>query len=243
MQYTGEFLAVAKLVQDAAQGGMVLVSEGAKAQLSLSSKDNVVVAHAGEHELSSTNPNTHLYAATKETLLPRLVHLGPVRSIRPLSLGFLAAPFSEAAIGFMTASGLSLLHAYSAGLAAESVAVYRRTVQAELMRRGGYLVEESGGLHLVAFHRASRAIRWALNSVQLCMEADWPRELLEHELGGGWPRVLKPDAPCVQLLTQVTCHASGQCTRPLNPVVIAPLPGHAECRGGEPGPQGGRGAR
>lgn len=38
----------------------------------------------------------------------------------------------------------------------------------------------------VAMCRPTPALRWALATVRACMQADWPSELLGHELGGGW---------------------------------------------------------
>ncbi|KAJ9528482.1 hypothetical protein QJQ45_020540 [Haematococcus lacustris] len=47
----------------------------------------------------------------------------------------------------------------------------------------GYLVEVTEGLLLVAALRPSCAIRWALSLMRSCLAADWPEELLAHELG------------------------------------------------------------
>eukprot|EP00197_Chlamydomonas_leiostraca_P003342 CAMPEP_0202876200 /NCGR_PEP_ID=MMETSP1391-20130828/28640_1 /ASSEMBLY_ACC=CAM_ASM_000867 /TAXON_ID=1034604 /ORGANISM="Chlamydomonas leiostraca, Strain SAG 11-49" /LENGTH=51 /DNA_ID=CAMNT_0049557995 /DNA_START=1 /DNA_END=153 /DNA_ORIENTATION=- len=51
----------------------------------------------------------------------------------------------------MHAVGLASLQTYDMGLAAHSLAVYRRTASLALNACGGYLVEESDGLLLVAF--------------------------------------------------------------------------------------------
>ncbi len=48
----------------------------------------------------------------------------------------------------------------------------------------GYLVNSSNGLVVTAFEDPARAIRWALSTMAVCLDAEWDPELLEHELGG-----------------------------------------------------------
>ncbi len=67
--------------------------------------------------------------------------------------------------------------------AAQSLALYRSIAGELLMALGGYLMEAVDGLVLVAFPRPAQAMRWALALVDACLNADWPSELLEHELG------------------------------------------------------------
>jgi hypothetical protein len=49
-------------------------------------------------------------------------------------------------------------------------------------RFGGYLVNANSGLVLAAFKEPAHALRWALSTIHLCLEADWDPELLTHEL-------------------------------------------------------------
>lgn len=47
------------------------------------------------------------------------------------------------------------------------------TVQAGLLQAGGYLLEGEDSLALTAFTRPAKAIRWALDSIDACLHADW----------------------------------------------------------------------
>ena len=82
MQYGGEGMAMAKAVQDAAQGAMVLLSESTfrhchPEQLR---QVGIMVGHMGEHVLKEGKPAVHVYAAmTRATLIHRFASLGPVR--------------------------------------------------------------------------------------------------------------------------------------------------------------------
>jgi hypothetical protein len=58
--------------------------------------------------------------------------------------------------------------------------------QEHMRPAGGYLVENTDGLLLVAFPASPSpgpALRWAVSVVRACLHAPWPQELLEHELG------------------------------------------------------------
>lgn len=50
----------------------------------------------------------------------------------------------------------------------------------------GYLVSSHGAMVLAVFCSPAAAIRWALATQRECLDAEWPEELLEHELGGGY---------------------------------------------------------
>jgi hypothetical protein len=47
----------------------------------------------------------------------------------------------------------------------------------------------------------SRSCRWALDTVQACLEAAWPAELLQHELGGELFKVAQHTYICIDIVT------------------------------------------
>uniref|UniRef100_A0A7S3VU00 Guanylate cyclase domain-containing protein n=1 Tax=Dunaliella tertiolecta TaxID=3047 RepID=A0A7S3VU00_DUNTE len=139
----------------------------------------------GEHVLGKGQEQVciQLYQVLPRQLAHRAAQLGSVRSIHQLSHGFLEAPSNSAAICFMKVSYLKALEMWNPDVTAAALELWRTTVQGILIKRGGYLVEAVDGLCLAAFTRPSSAIRWALESIEACLNADWPSELLETELG------------------------------------------------------------
>ncbi len=49
--------------------------------------------------------------------------------------------------------------------------------------QGGYAVEVAEGLVLAALGSPTAALHWATATIEACLEAAWPQELLEHQLG------------------------------------------------------------
>uniref|UniRef100_A0A7S3VSP0 Guanylate cyclase domain-containing protein n=1 Tax=Dunaliella tertiolecta TaxID=3047 RepID=A0A7S3VSP0_DUNTE len=139
----------------------------------------------GEHVLGKGQEQVciQLYQVLPRQLVHRAPQLGPVRSIHQLSHGFLEAPSNSAAICFMTVSYLKALELWNPDVTAAALKLWHTTVQGILIKRGGYLVEAGDGLCLAAFSRPSSAIRWALECIEACLNADWPAELLETEFG------------------------------------------------------------
>uniref|UniRef100_A0A7S3R6S4 Guanylate cyclase domain-containing protein n=1 Tax=Dunaliella tertiolecta TaxID=3047 RepID=A0A7S3R6S4_DUNTE len=139
----------------------------------------------GEHVLGKGQEQVciQLYQVLPRQLVHRAPQLGPVRSIHQLSHGFLEAPSNSAAICFMSVSYLKALELWNPDVTAAALEQWHTTVQGILTKRGGYLVEAVDGLCLAAFTCPSSAIRWALESIEACLNADWPPELLETELG------------------------------------------------------------
>jgi len=185
-QYSGPAMAAAKAVVDAAQGGMVLISPETFQQIPAKLlRKKLLVASMGEHMLGKGQEQVcmQLYQVLPRELVHRAPHLGPVRSIHQLSHGFLEAPSNSAAICFMSVSYLKALELWNPDVTAAALEQWHTTVQGILTKRGGYLVEAVDGLCLAAFTCPSSAIRWALESIEACLNADWPSELLETELG------------------------------------------------------------
>lgn len=131
--------------------------------------------------LSSTA--VQLYQLLPGSLLYRAAHLGPVRSVSQRGLGALAAPYGHAAVVFMGVVGHGTLAAWDASVTAAAVALYQEAAQSLLYAHGGYLLEAVDGLCLAAFSRPAAAIRWSLDTVSACLAAQWPPQLLAHELG------------------------------------------------------------
>ncbi len=74
----------------------------------------VTLAHLGYHELKEGWAPVPVYGAlTYPTMLMRLGLLGPVRSIRQTSAGFLQAPTGVATICFMSAQSVSALMSWN----------------------------------------------------------------------------------------------------------------------------------
>ena len=60
------------------------------------------------------------------------------------------------------------------------------SAQTLLTHMGGVVVDDSEGYVIASFTSAAVALRWALTTMQLCMQAEWPQELLQNQLGGGY---------------------------------------------------------
>jgi hypothetical protein len=123
-------------------------------------------------------------AYTSACTLRSVAHLGPVKSVAQTEAGMLDAPCGTAAICFMYALGVTALAAWDQAVAADSLAVYHEAVTTLLHKHGGYRVDAGpDGLSLAAFLDGAAAVRWALDTVDACLHADWPQELLDHPLG------------------------------------------------------------
>lgn len=59
----------------------------------------------------------------------------------------------------------------------------REIANGALWEHGGCLVDDTDSMLLAAFTRPSSALRWAVQTVNDCLHADWPPELLRSELG------------------------------------------------------------
>ncbi|GFH06079.1 guanylate cyclase domain-containing protein [Haematococcus lacustris] len=137
--------------------------------------------------LATHNPHDALLLATSihQQLLQCSWFLDacPVRCLRPLSTTFLDAPFSQAAVVYLYVVGLGSLAAWNSQVTATAMGLCLSILNRQLHLYGGYCVEQAESLCLATFCHPHTAIRWALACIQLCLAADWPQELLEHELG------------------------------------------------------------
>jgi hypothetical protein len=88
----------------------------------------------------------------------------------------------SASIVFMKATGVATLSAWDAAITKAALQLYHTTVSQLLPGYCGYVVEMAEELSLCAFQSPEAAIAWALAARASLLAADWPAELLEHEL-------------------------------------------------------------
>ncbi|KAG2487560.1 hypothetical protein HYH03_013839 [Edaphochlamys debaryana] len=158
-QYSGTCMRVARLVSDAALGGMVLLSECAKDQLEAEAAEwqGLVRRHApitlwmGLHRLAPDLAPVHLYQVMLESLIARLALLQrPLRTIgpeRPLA-GVLPAPAFLGAAARICISGAATLLAWDAKVVTEALELFHGVLLEELRRYEGrvYVLEGAQGL-------------------------------------------------------------------------------------------------
>ncbi|KAG2449099.1 hypothetical protein HYH02_005847 [Chlamydomonas schloesseri] len=163
VQYSGLCMRLAKLVSDAAHGGMVLLSESARRALEATlvnapeelekvlRKHQPLLAWMGAHHLAPDLPPQQLYQLVSGALLPRLVLLSarPLRTqgvVHPLG-GVLAAPVRQAAAARLSVSGVATLLAWNAEVTERALGLLHR-VLLDLLRELGervYVVEGADG--------------------------------------------------------------------------------------------------
>ncbi|KAG2431588.1 hypothetical protein HYH02_013281 [Chlamydomonas schloesseri] len=190
LEYGGKSLKAAKAVCDAAQGGMVLLTGETFRQMTAAEDDEpastVVVLHMGDFwpgpQDESAWPAEALPLPLYSALLPPLA--GRLPLLGPAAAGTLEAPVvGRVAVVFMHAVGHSVLKAWNAAVAGQALAIYGGLAKRLLRELGGYTVELSDGLCLATFSDCYSAAAFALRAKDGLLDADWPLELLEHELG------------------------------------------------------------
>eukprot|EP00198_Chlamydomonas_reinhardtii_P013206 XP_001702543.1 predicted protein [Chlamydomonas reinhardtii] len=190
-----QFMRMAKsTVQDAgpapaSRGGKKLVA--ARPSLPPDTAGTVTTGAAGSGDVP-------LFVAVPASLLCRLAHTPPLRTLRQVQLGSLAAPTGSVTIAFMKVVGASTLLTELPGPASRALDQFQRLACGLLMgaeettehgaaldfrgRSGGYLVEGGDGLVLAAFGSPLAAVEWALDTVEALRELVWEEELLAHEM-------------------------------------------------------------
>ncbi|KXZ47867.1 hypothetical protein GPECTOR_32g480 [Gonium pectorale] len=123
-----------------------------------------------------------LYVAVHASLLCRLALSPPLRSVRVVELGSLAAPIGCITVAFMKVVGASTLLADLPGPASRALDQFARLACGLLGGAGGYLVEGGDGLLLAAFEAPPAAVEWALDCVEGLKRVEWEEELLIHEM-------------------------------------------------------------
>lgn len=185
LQHSGQGLQVAKMVTDAALGGMILATGDVFERLHAEQLNNCLVIHMGQHHLKdyhSTGPH-HLYQLLAPALRCRaavLTTLNTPSQVLPGALDALAGGWL--AVSFMKVAGVQQLLAWDGDVTSDALRRWRHVAEHEMRRHKGYLVEATDEFMLVAFPVSSSALLWGLQVQQRLLAADWPPALLRHEL-------------------------------------------------------------
>ncbi|GIL94169.1 hypothetical protein Vretimale_333 [Volvox reticuliferus] len=182
---------MAKAVSDAANGGMIVLSDSTAGLLlgvpevaALLAGEGTEVWHLGRVKLADDLRDVEMFQVVTPSLAPRLALQQPIRVKAQLLPGVLAAPAGNVALVRLHVSGLVLLRATDVMLAAEVAGVLESLLVESLPLMGGYLSEaRQGGAEgiTVAFSDCLRAVAWALAVQADMLHWNWSRELLSHE--------------------------------------------------------------
>ncbi|KAG1658640.1 hypothetical protein FOA52_006402 [Chlamydomonas sp. UWO 241] len=161
MFFIGTPLALAKAVDHAGAGGMILMTQ---------------VKDAG------LNP-VCLCQAIARPLVPRLAAFEALRDVEKLQLSVLDATLGNVTIAFVNIVGMLTLQAWNKDHAARALSVCCALSTRLLRQAGGYLVElTSSGMCVAAFREPASAVAWGLCLIEVMKHADCDEELLAHEL-------------------------------------------------------------
>ncbi|KAG2484649.1 hypothetical protein HYH03_016602 [Edaphochlamys debaryana] len=148
---------------------------------------------AHQHELQQPTaqagpaPETlSVFWLTSPALSQRLVLVPPPRlkaDLAPLQ-DVLEAPVGRVSYVVVQVPAASTLLAWNRDVAGEALRLFREAAAAQLREvQGGYLCSSPHeGELCAAFNTASAAVRWAEGLRRQLLDADWPEELLAHEL-------------------------------------------------------------
>ncbi|GLI64166.1 hypothetical protein VaNZ11_007352 [Volvox africanus] len=191
ISFCGMAIRMAKAVSDAANGGMIVLSDTAAGLLlgtpevaALLAGEGTVVWHLGRVKLASDLRDVEMFQVLTPSLAPRLALQQPIRVRAQLLPGVLAAPAGNVALVRLHVSGMVLLRATDVMLAEELAGVLEALLVESLPLLGGYLSEaRQGGAEgiTVAFPDCLRAVAWALAVQADMLHWNWSRELLNHE--------------------------------------------------------------
>ncbi|KXZ50689.1 hypothetical protein GPECTOR_15g373 [Gonium pectorale] len=123
-----------------------------------------------------------VFLAVHPSLVCRLALSPPLRVVRTVALGSLAAPVRHVTVVFMKVVGASTLIADLPGPACRALGQFQCLGAGLLAGAGGYLVEGADGLLLAAFGSPGAAVEWALECVAALRQQTWEEELLAHEM-------------------------------------------------------------
>ncbi|GFR41382.1 hypothetical protein Agub_g2065 [Astrephomene gubernaculifera] len=158
--YSGNPLRLAKAVSDAANGGMILLSETALQQLLLDPSapkalQNVLLLWMGQHHLGAGLHDMHLFQALARSLTARLALQRPLRThaLLPPFHGALCAPMQHGVLARLTVVGAGALLAWNRSVASYALDLLYEAVTEELrtaVPAGSaqpYIVEGAFGLY------------------------------------------------------------------------------------------------
>ncbi|GFR50637.1 hypothetical protein Agub_g12884, partial [Astrephomene gubernaculifera] len=199
--YSGSAMRNARLLSDAALGGMVVLSAATLQRLQPLPNEKLpagtLVWHAGRFRLGDKDGclSLDVYQALLPALLPRLQAFRgvPLRVVAALMPGLLEAPVGPVALAACQVVGVEVLRCWNLGVAEEALEAFRWQAAEVVAEQGGTLVDLEGGAAVAAFTRAYPAVTSLLTlEDDLKSAVPWPAPLLEHELGEEICCVLPP---------------------------------------------------
>ncbi|KAG2496361.1 hypothetical protein HYH03_005591 [Edaphochlamys debaryana] len=188
--YKGDFAELAKLVSDAAPGGLITLSHYAFARLrhtqpgtgsSAADALNDQSTHDGPPSIEVEEPHA-LFLAVPPSLLCRLALRPQLRVVRTVKLGSLAAPVRRVTVAFMKVVGASSILSDLPGPGARALEAFQQIAGRLLTPGGGYKVEGADGLVLAVFASPVAALAWACSCITALCQHQWEDALLAHEL-------------------------------------------------------------
>ncbi|KAG2501269.1 hypothetical protein HYH03_001075 [Edaphochlamys debaryana] len=187
--YGGSCVNTAKAVADAGQGGMVLLTAPAAAELAARpspATESALYWQEGTHALKNleAEETTLMLSGELQGRLPynMLRHGRQLRSGTQLAPGLTGAPVGTVLVAHLTGCGLANLFAWDKALASAALE--------QLWAVASRLAAESGGCAFrchhgcgAAFTDATGAVQWGVKCVATLREhEEWSPELLKHEL-------------------------------------------------------------
>ncbi len=164
-----------------------------------STPQRVVFWHGGVHSLDPLLPPVEFYMAATPSQVPRWaalhVPLGPGTKYPTVAPGVGSAPVGHVAIAAVSVPGAAALAAWDASVWDTCAGMLWAEAAALCAARGGYLVTprsrgtRPGGLTTkrpllkAVFPTTAAAVEWSAWLLAWALRAQWPRELLQHELG------------------------------------------------------------
>ncbi|GIL56783.1 hypothetical protein Vafri_12094 [Volvox africanus] len=210
-KYSGEVLAAAKVVSDAANGGDVLIGTATLDRLDpdlLTKRCRLLyigrhVLRGGDAATVRTPPTltqpppppgpgvvADLYALYSPRLLPRVGLYRPPRTEVSLGLSVMDAPLGRIAYGLLVCHGLSNMAAsgHDADVVSEARSALMATSEDQLLACHGVPAAQPqaggssfGGNVVGVFRNPYHAILWALQTQEDLLRFPWSPELLAHE--------------------------------------------------------------
>lgn len=75
-----------------------------------------------------------------------------------------------------------LIHSYIVDAMSKALKIHDEILRNKLKMTGGYEVKTEGDSFMLVFRTPLSAVWWCLFVQQALVEADWPKDLLEHEV-------------------------------------------------------------